>query len=147
MSIPRRTFLKGVLATSGVMVVPTVMADWPEKAFMADTVEDALKSLFLDVETGSNKITINAPVIAENGAVVPVEVTTDLPKVESIMIIAEENPKPLIAKFDLAENAVGWIKTRIKMAETSNVIAIVKADGKLYESRRLVKVTIGGCGG
>jgi sulfur-oxidizing protein SoxY len=152
MSIPRRTFLKGVLVTSSAMAIgtsllpPAVMADWPEKAFLADTVEDALKSLFLDVET-SDKITINAPAIAENGAVVPVEVTADLPKVESITVIAEENPKPLIAKFNFAENAESWIKTRIKMAETSNVIVVVKADGKLYTARRLIKVTIGGCGG
>ncbi len=154
MSIPRRTFLKGVLATSGVATIGTllpsaVMADWPIKAFMADTVEDALEVLFesSDVETNSDKLTIKAPKIAENGAVVPIEVTADLPNVESIAIIAEENPKPLIAQFNFAENAMPWVKTRIKMAKTSNVIAIVKADGKLYTAQSQVKVTIGGCGG
>ncbi len=157
MSMPRRTFLKGVLATSGAAAIgtsllpPTVMADWPEKAFMADTFEDVLKALSETSKEvkiiGSDKLTIDAPAIAENGAVVPIEVTADLPKAEYIAIIAEENPKPLIAKFKFSEDALVWVKTRIKMAETSNVSAIVKADGKFYGVRRLVKVTIGGCGG
>jgi len=150
MNTPRRTFLKSIIATGGAMAIGAhaVMADWPGKAFRAGTVEQAIQALFEshDVKK-SDEITIEAPEIAENGAVVPIEVTANLPKVESITIIGEENPKPLIAQFNFAENAYGWVKTRIKLAETSNVIAIVKADGKLYKARRLVKVTIGGCGG
>ena len=150
MSIERRTFLKGILATSGTMAIGSsllpsaAMADWPKNAFTAKNVEEALQALFLET---SDKITINTPEIAENGAVVPVEITADLPKVESITIIADGNPRPLTAQFQFAENAEAWIKTRIKMAETSNVVVVVKADGKLYTARRSVKVTIGGCGG
>lgn len=152
MNLPRRSFLKGVIATGGAMAlgtVPTaVMADWPKMAFEATTVEDALMALFESPDVKeSDQITIDAPEIAENGAVVPVSITANLPNVESITIIGEKNSTPLIGKFKFADNAEGWVKTRIKMGETSNVVAIVKADGKLYVARREVKVTIGGCGG
>lgn len=154
MNIPRRTFLKGVLATGGAMALgttvlpPAVMAYWPEKAFEAKTVEKALEALFKsdDVEE-TDDITIEAPDIAENGSVVPVKVTANLPKVESITIIAEKNTVPLAAHFKLADNAESYIKTKIKMGETSNVVAVVKADDKLYVARRAVEITIGGCGG
>jgi sulfur-oxidizing protein SoxY len=98
-----------------------------------------------DVEE-SDKITIDTPKIAENGAIVPVEITVNLPNVESITIISEKNPTPLIGQFEFADNAEAWVKTRIKMDQTSNIVAVVKADGKLYAARRKVKVTLGGCG-
>lgn len=156
MSLPRRTFLKSLLATGGVMalgttVLPTtVMADWPKAAFEAKSIEEALMALFeSDEVTESDKITITAPEIAENGAVVPIEVSAQLPKIESMVVIADKNPVPLVAQFNFPEpdNATGWLKTRIKMGETSNIIVVTKADGKLYMARRNVKVTIGGCGG
>jgi len=156
MSLPRRTFLKSLLATGGVMalgttVLPTaVMADWPKAAFEAKSIEEALMALFeSDEVTESDKITITVPEIAENGAVVPIEVSTQLPNIESMAVIAEKNPVPLIAQFNFPEpeNATGWLKTRIKMNETSNVVVVAKANGKLYVARRNVKVTIGGCGG
>jgi len=154
MNLPRRTFLKGVIATSGAMALgtavlpPTVMADWPKMAFEAKTVEDALMALFESPDVKeTDKIIIKAPSIAENGAVVPIEVTADLPNVESITIIGEKNPIPLIGQFNFTESVEPWVKTRIKMGETSNVVAVVIANGVLFVMRREVKVTIGGCGG
>jgi sulfur-oxidizing protein SoxY len=158
MSLPRRSFLKSVLATGGAMalgatVLPTaVMADWPKAAFEAKSIEEALMALFeSDEVTESDQITIEVPEIAENGAVVPikVEVSANLPNIESVAVIAEKNPVPLVAQFNFPEpeNFTGWLKTRIKMGETSEVVVVAKADGKLYVARRNVKVTIGGCGG
>ena len=155
MTLPRRSFLKGILATGGAMalgtsILPeTVMAkEWPQNAFEAENVKDVLLKLFKTVTPKeSNQIIIDAPDIAENGAVVPIEVTTKLPKVESITILGEKNPTPLVAHFNFANNADAWIKTRIKLGETSNIIAIVKVDGRFYMAHRAVKVTIGGCGG
>jgi sulfur-oxidizing protein SoxY len=162
MNTPRRTFLKRVLTTGGVIALSalalpqSVMASWSkkaEKAFNADTVGDASKVLFdsgvQKTVTDRGNVTIKAPDIAENGAVVPIEVMANLKRVESIAIFGEENPKPLVAQFNFPDpdNAVGWVKTRIKLARTSKVFAVVKADGKLYKAEREVKVTIGGCGG
>jgi len=85
------------------------------------------------------------PDIAENGKVVPIEIIADFPNVESITILSEKNPRPLVAQFNFKVR--GWVKTRIKMAGTGNVTVVVKADNKLYKTSRQVKVTIGGCGG
>jgi len=140
----RRTFLRSAVALSvGAIILPsTVMAEKPV------AVDDSLEKLFKGAKVEeSDKITIKAPDIAENGKVVPIEITADLAKVESITILAEKNPNPLVAKFNFAGNRKGWLKTRIKMGSTGNVIVVVKADGKLYKASREVKVTIGGCGG
>jgi sulfur-oxidizing protein SoxY len=162
MNTPRRTFLKRVLTTGGAIALSaialpqSVMASWSEKAkkaFDAETVGNASNFLFDsdDVEKviDGRKVSIKAPDIAENGAVVPIEVTANLERVESIAIFGDENPKPLVAQFNFPDpdNAVGWVKVRIKLARTSKVFAVVKADGKLYKAEREVKVTIGGCGG
>jgi len=154
MALSRRTALKGILATSGAMalgttVLPTaVMADWPKQAFDANTVDEIILALFEshDVEE-SQKININAPKIAENGKVVPIEIKADFLSVDSITIIGDKNPIPLIGQFNFFDNAEGYVKTRVKLAGTSNVVAVVKAEGKLYVARRSVKVTLGGCGG
>ena len=161
MNTPRRTFLKRVFATGGAIALSaialpqSVMASWSkkaERAFDADTVGDASKVLFdsrVQTVTDGRKVSIKAPDIAENGAVVSIEVMANLDRVESIAIFGEENPKPLVAQFNFPDpdNAVGWVKARIKLAKTSKVFAVVKADGKLYKAEREVKVTIGGCGG
>ncbi|MDM8558443.1 thiosulfate oxidation carrier protein SoxY [Candidatus Parabeggiatoa sp. HSG14] len=155
MNIRRRAFLKGILATGGAMALGTtllpqsVMAEWPTSAFDAETTEDALKALFENGASAeeSDKVIIKAEDKAENGAVVPVEITANLPKVESITIFSEGNPIPLIGQFTFGENADAWVKTRIKMAESSNVVAIVKADGKLYKASKAIEVTSGGCAG
>ena len=152
----RRSFLKGTLAGSAVAVAVSagllnprsVMAAWPESAFEAKSVQDAMSSLF---GTADNKATgdikIKAPDIAENGAVVPVTVNTKIQGVSAIAIIAEKNGQPLAANFELASNAKGSVSTRIKMGKTMDVIAVVKSGGKLFTARKNVKVTIGGCGG
>jgi len=153
MRTSRRTFLKraltgSVLALGATLLPRTLMAEWPKKAFEAKSVDDALTALFNSKETiESDKIKIDAPDIAENGSVVKIEVSTELEKVESISIVAEKNPIPLIARFKLDENTLGFVSTRIKMGETGKVIAVVKADGKLYTASKEVKVTVGGCGG
>lgn len=156
MNQQRRLFLKGTLAGgavavavgAGLLTPGQVLAAWPKPAFEAKSVNDAMKeALGSDLSEPSDKITIKAPDIAENGAVVPVEVMSDLPNVESISILAEGNGTPLAASFLLASPTIPEVSTRIKMGKTSNVVAVVKSGGKLYSARKEVKVTIGGCGG
>jgi sulfur-oxidizing protein SoxY len=149
----RRDFLKntaaGTTLVAGAGLFPRMlMADWPEAAFQARSIDEAL-SVLLDASEhqSSGDILIKAPDIAENGAVVPVQVSTSLAKAESITLIAEKNPVPLIASFKFKEDGLSYLSTRIKMSTSSNLIAIVKADGKLYSTIKEVKVTIGGCGG
>ncbi len=138
----------GVAVASGLLTPRGALAAWPKAAFDADTLDATMASLGAtgDPEDSSD-ITIKAPDIAENGAVVPISVTANMGAVEKISIIAENNPAPLAATFDLGTGAQGFVSTRIKMGKTSNVIALVQADGKLYKASKEVKVTIGGCGG
>jgi sulfur-oxidizing protein SoxY len=95
----------------------------------------------------SGDISVKAPDIAENGAVVPVEIISSIAGTDSIAIVGEKNTLPLIAVFNFSNGGQGYVSTRIKMGSTSNVIALVKAGGKAYKAHKEVKVTIGGCGG
>jgi len=156
MNMKRRVFLKGsmatgalgVAATAGLLTPAAVLAAWPEKAFKAKKADEALSNLLGSSSLAeSADIKIKAPDIAENGAVVPVTVSTGMAGIESISIIAANNPTPLVASFRLGEGAQGFVSTRIKMGKTSDVVAVVKAGGKLHSARKEVKVTIGGCGG
>ncbi len=156
MNIKRRVFLKGSLAAgtvgvavgAGLLAPQAVVAAWNEKAFQAKSVDEALTdALGAASNTASDAIKIKAPDIAENGAVVPVSVAADMDGVESIALLAEGNNTPLVATFMLGAGAVPDVSTRIKMGKTSDVIAVVKAGGKLHSARKSVKVTIGGCGG
>ncbi|HHJ17529.1 MAG TPA: thiosulfate oxidation carrier protein SoxY [Gammaproteobacteria bacterium] len=156
MNMKRRTFLKGSVAAgavsaavgAGLLTPRMVLAAWPTAAFEAGSVDSALDALAGAHQLeGSDKISIRAPDIAENGAVVPVSVTTTIAGAESISILAEKNAAPLTASFNLGPNTEGYVSTRIKMGKTSSVIAVVKAGGKLYSTGKEVKVTIGGCGG
>jgi len=123
-------------------------AAWPTLAYQSDNVDDVLKKLYGDVGVvASDDIRIKAPAIAENGAVVPVSVNSNIKDIESISILVEENPNPLVAQFNMVKNQRGYINTRIKMGKTSNIIAVVKSNGALYSAKQIVKVTIGGCGG
>ena len=155
-SMKRRIFLKGALATgatglaisAGLLTPRVVLAAWPKSAFDATNVDGAVTGLFgSNALTGSDKIKIKAPDIAENGAVVPISVTTDIDGAESISVIAEKNSNPLAASFVLGAGAEAYVSTRIKMGKTASVIAVVKAGDKLYSTGKEVKVTIGGCGG
>ena len=152
----RRTFLKGsgaagtvaVALAAGLLKPGQVLAsEWNKAAFDSKGIIDALKGIGGTTATDSHDIVIKAPDIAENGAVVPVEVTSKIPGTESIAIVVEKNDRPLIAVFNLLNGAEGFVSTRIKMAQTSDVKVIVKAGGKMYTAKKEVKVTIGGCGG
>ena len=155
-SMKRRIFLKGSLATGAVgMAVGTglltprgSLAAWSKAAFGAKDVNAGTNALYGSSSTDkSDKIKIKAPDIAENGAVVPVSVTTSIDGVSSISLFADKNATPLTAEFTLGPGTQGYVSTRIKMGKTANVIAVVKAGDKLYSNSKEVKVTIGGCGG
>ena len=141
----RRTLL-GALAA--VLAKPlAALAAWNETAFGAKTPEDALNGIGAASAAPSKDILIEAPQIAENGAVVPVEITSNIPGTTSIAVVLEKNPFPLAAKFDFKEGALPYVKVNVKMAETANVRVVAAAGGKHHFATREVKVTIGGCGG
>lgn len=147
----RRELLKhasalGVLVTCGLLTTRQAWALVDTSAFELKTVEEALKALG-GTPVDSKDITINSPDIAENGAVVPVAITSTLPRTQEIYIVVEMNPFPLTAAFVIHEGTEPFVSTRVKMAQSTHVLAIVKADGKLYSTRRETKVTLGGCGG
>ncbi|MCB1869539.1 MAG: thiosulfate oxidation carrier protein SoxY [Gammaproteobacteria bacterium] len=154
--LKRRILLKGSLTASalgvavaaGLLTPQRVLAAWPDKAFAAKTLPEMLQELLGDGNTEeSGDINIKAPDIAENGAVVPVTISTNIAGAESIAVVAINNPAPLIASYNLGEGAEGFVSTRIKMGKSGDVIAVVKSGGKLYSAKKGVKVTIGGCGG
>jgi sulfur-oxidizing protein SoxY len=138
----------GVAMAAGLLKPSAVFAaEWNKAAFESKALADVLKAVGGAGAADSAQITVKAPDIAENGAVVPVVVTSALPGTESITIIGEKNGFPLVAQFDLMNGAQGFVSTRIKLGTTSNVRAMVKAGGKMYTAAKEVKVTIGGCGG
>lgn len=135
-------------ASSGLLIPGRVLAAWNKEAFDAKDVQSAMKgAIGTELTEASDQIKIKAPDIAENGAVVPVTVSTTMSGVTSITILSEKNGTPLVAKFNLKGKAEPFVSTRIKMGKTSNVIAICESGGKFYSARKEVKVTIGGCGG
>lgn len=138
----------GVAVGAGLLTPRALLAAWPEAAFGAKSIDEAVKDLLgTDTYEASDSVKIKAPDIAENGAVVPVTVESDAKDISSISIFAAGNQTPLVASFDLGEGALGFVSTRIKMAKTAEVIAIVKAGDKVMSAAKEVKVTIGGCGG
>jgi len=155
MNALRRNVLKGATGAGAVavavaagLVVPTsVLAATSRSAFDAKNVADAMKGMGVSSPADSKDISIKAPDIAENGAVVPVEVTSNIAGTTSIAIIAEKNNTPLVADFEFAGGTQGYVSTRIKMGATALVRAVVTAGGKNYTAAKEVKVTIGGCGG
>jgi len=155
MNALRRNVLKGAAGAGAVAVAvaagllkPTqAMAAWNKGAFEAKNVGDVMKNLGVSSPADSKDISIKAPDIAENGAVVPVEVTSGIAGITSIVVIAEKNASPLVGTFNLSGGTQGFVSTRIKMANTSLVRAVVNAGGKSYTAAKEVKVTIGGCGG
>ncbi len=152
----RRSFLKTTGTTGAIAVAvaagllkPTevLAASWNKNAFEAKSLADAYKGLGVAAPADSKDIAIKAPDIAENGAVVPVEVSSKVAGTSSIVILVEKNANPLIAQFDLANGAEPFVSTRIKMGQTSMVRCMVVAGGKSFSASKEVKVTIGGCGG
>ena len=155
MKILRRTFLKtaggagalAIAATAGLLKSGQAWAaTWNKSAFESKAMADALKGLGAANMIDSKDITITAPDIAENGAVVPVAVTSKIPNTQSISILAEKNPFPLAATFDISSGGDSYVSTRLKMGQTSDIRVVVKADGKFYTAAKEVKVTVGGCG-
>ena len=152
----RRVLLKGSLAagavgaavSTGLLTPKTVMAAWSKAAFEAKEVNAALTSAMGGADaSASDKIKLKAPDIAENGAVVPITVTSNIDGTTNMSILVAENNTPLTSTYELGPNTEAYISTRVKMGKTSDVIAVVKAGGKLYSTKKEVKVTIGGCGG
>jgi sulfur-oxidizing protein SoxY len=145
-TLMQMTALVGLMAGAGLMTQAEAAA-WNEAAFKAKTVEDVAKVLGSSgLPQVSDKVQVRAPDIAENGAVVPVGVESSL-KATEMAILVEKNPSALAAMFILPEGAESFATTRVKMGQTSNVIAMVKSDGKWLMASKEVKVTLGGCGG
>ena len=149
MHMNRRRVLQGLLALTTLFAFPRVLlAAWPEKAFKATKIDDALAGLFDGASaTPSDKVKLKIPDIAENGAVVPVTVSTDMPDVESMCVLVANNPNPLAASFELSEGTAAKVSTRIKMGQSSDVVGVIKTSSGLFTTSKEVKVTIGGCGG
>jgi sulfur-oxidizing protein SoxY len=152
----RRTFLRASLAVGSVAVATaaglltprSVLAAWPKQAFAAEEMDAAIQAITgMASATPSDKIMVRTPDIAENGAVVSVTVQHSLPNAETISILVPENNNKLAASYKLSDQINSFVTGRIKMRKTSDVIAVVKADGKLYSGKGHVKVTLGGCGG
>jgi len=140
------------LATTGLLAMPrAALADdaagWPVNAFKQKSEAEALKALYGQPVAASDKITLEVPDIAENGAVVPVSVSTTLPNVTRISLMVPENPYTLAASYVLPAGTEPAVACRLKMAKTSEVVALVESGGKIFGTRKTVKVTLGGCGG
>ncbi|HEX6158454.1 MAG TPA: thiosulfate oxidation carrier protein SoxY [Burkholderiales bacterium] len=140
---------RSLLAFLGLLLAKplSVLAAWNEQAFGAKTAADALKNLGAASPAPSKDIVIEAPQIAENGAVVPIEISSNIPGTTSIAVVIEKNPFPLAGKFDFKEGALPFVKLNVKMGETSDVRVVAVAGGKHFAATREIKVTIGGCGG
>lgn len=152
MIVQRRGVLKAagalaVLATGLLRPIAALAATWNKDAFGSKSSAEALKSLGTPGTEASSAIVIEAPQIAENGAVVPIEITSNIPGTTAIAVLVEKNPYPLVAKFDFMEGALPFVKINAKMGETSDVRVIATAGGKHYQATKEIKVTIGGCGG
>jgi sulfur-oxidizing protein SoxY len=123
------------------------LAAWNKEAFSAKTPGDALKNLGIANATPSAQVSIEAPQIAENGAVVPIEISSAVPGTSALIVMIEKNPFPLTARFDFKEGALPFVKLNVKMGETSHVRVLAEVAGKHYVATQEIKVTIGGCGG
>lgn len=153
----RRVFLKRSLTASaigaavgaGLLNPRSAFADaWPEKAFMSTNYKEVMKMIDGADTAESGHVTIQAPDIAENGAVVPVTMSSDLDNVVSLTLYTPQNPFPLNSTYEFSHGALPYVSFRIKLAKTMPITAVARtADGKLYSATKQVKVTIGGCGG
>jgi sulfur-oxidizing protein SoxY len=140
--------LLALLAAAGIISPGEAhAADWNKAAFEGKTMQDALKALGASGPANSTDIVIRAADIAENGAVVPVGVESKIPGTQSISILVDKNPSALAASFDIPAGTDPLITTRVKMGQTSDVYALVKANDKFFMAKKEIKVTLGGCGG
>ena len=151
MNQSRRTALKSTgafatLVSLGIVTQSQAQAAVDQAGFQVKTLEEALKALG-GTPASSDQVTVVAPDIAENGAVVPVGASSKLPNTTEIYLIVEKNPTPLSCGFMIPAGTAADVQTRLKMGQSTNVIAVVKADGKLFSATKETKVTLGGCGG
>lgn len=151
----RREFVKaagvvGGLAAGGLLDGGKVFAQqpgWNKAAFEAKSLAEVVKALGGAGVTPSKDIAITAPDIAENGASVSVGVVSKIPNTQNIYLVVEKNANALVAGFNIPQGTQPRVDTRIKMAETAPVYALVRANNQFYVASREVKVTMGGCGG
>ena len=153
----RRTVLKAAVAGGlagfgfGAFPFPAFAdadaKDWPGDAFKLKSEAETLKALYGKSAEPSDKVNLDAPEIAENGAVVPIAVASTLPNVTGIAILVLENPNVLAAAYKIPAGTQASVANRLKMAKTTKVLAVVESGGKLYSATKEVKVTVGGCGG
>jgi len=137
--------LLGMLAAIGLIQSGSAWAERNYAAFEAKTIDEALEAFGAVMPQNNAAIQLSAPETAENGAFVPITISSSLPQTEQISILVDKNPSMLAANFIFPEGTEGLITTRIKMSQTATVVALVKANGKYYRSAREVKVVLGGC--
>jgi len=140
---------RSLLGAAGLLLLRPLaaLAAWNKEAFGAKTAADALKSLGASNPAPSSEILIEAPQIAENGAVVPIEIQSNLAGTSSLIVLIDKNPLPLISRFSFLDGALPFVKLNVKMGETSEVRVLAQAGGRYYTAAKEIKVTIGGCGG
>jgi sulfur-oxidizing protein SoxY len=151
----RRQFLKSsggisllsLMAAAGLLPGIASAEEWNKAAFSAKSVDEVIRLLGGSAPQQSDQVILNGPEIAENGAVVPLEISSNLPQTESIAILIEKNPNTLAASFNVPPGTLPDIQTRVKMNETCNVYAVVKSNGQFFYAAKEIKVTLGGCGG
>ncbi len=144
----RRAFMKLLAGAACLVLLPAraIASVWNTRGFLATQVDEALASMGVTQLSTSSLIKIVAPDKAENGAVVQVEITSNIPNTECISILVDKNPTSLIAQFNFSQGADPFVVTRIKMAETSDVQAVIKADNQYFVGKKRVEVLENGCG-
>jgi sulfur-oxidizing protein SoxY len=144
----RRSVLRTIMFAAIALLAPVraVAAQWNKAAFDAKVLSDGLTQIGAATVIESEQIDFKAPEIAENGAIVPIEVTSRLAQTQAIYVFADKNQYPLAGSFEFSNGAEPFVATRIKMSESARLTVVVRADGKFYSKAREVKVTIGGCG-
>ena len=146
--ISRRRLLQGMVTLIALGALPFKLLARSVRAFEAEELDEVYQALFGDLPVvPSSDIKLKIPDIAENGAVVPVTVSTDITGVDAIYIIIDQNPNPLSATFQIGLMSPADISLRVKMGKSSMVRALVRTADKVYMTGKEVKVTIGGCGG
>lgn len=136
----------GLLAVAGLLP-PPAMAAWTAAAFDAKTAADAVKALGAGAPVVSTDVALTGPDIAENGALVPVGVSTSLPGVKRLAVLVEKNPIPLAAVFDVSDGVDANFNLVLKLSQSSNVMAVaIMGDGRVLFTQKDIKVTLGGCG-
>jgi sulfur-oxidizing protein SoxY len=145
----RRTVSMALLAALGSALLgpARALAAWNKGAFEAKSAVDAMRALGMSSAEDSKDIEIRAPDIAENGAVVPIDITSNIPGTTAISVFIEKNPFPYTGTFDFSQGAVPYVHVRVKIGESSPVRVVAAAGGRYYTTAKEVKVTIGGCGG